>query len=52
VDFVVDEAGQVLVRASTADIAELKGLLRRAKRRPVSIEEMDAAILAQHRKRR
>lgn len=52
VDFVVAEAGQVLVRASTADIAELKGLLRRAKRRPVSIEEMDAAILAQHRKRR
>jgi antitoxin PrlF len=46
-DFIVDADGRVVVRAATADIGELKGLLRK-KRRPVSLEEMDQAISRQH----
>jgi antitoxin PrlF len=47
-DFVVDPDGRVTVRAGTASIAELKGVLRRPGRRAVSLEAMEAVI----RKRR
>ena len=49
IDFVVGSDGEVRVRAGDVDVTELKGLLRQAGRRPVSIEEMDAAIRRRHR---
>ena len=51
-DFVVDDRQQVVIRAGTVDIRELKGLLHRPGRRPVTLEEMDAAILRQGARRR
>ena len=52
VDFVVNERGDVVVRAITSDVSALKGLLKKPGRRPVSIEEMDAAILREHARKR
>jgi AbrB family looped-hinge helix DNA binding protein len=51
-DFVIDERKQVVVRPGTVDIRELKGMLYRPGRRPVTLEEMDAAILRRRDKRR
>ena len=48
VDFVINERGDVVVRAVTSDVSELKGLLKRPGRRPVSVRAMDAAILREH----
>lgn len=51
-DFVVDDNGDVLVRPiPSAQVTELKGLLYRADRPAVSLEEMDAAIMQAHGKR-
>jgi antitoxin PrlF len=47
VDFVVD-GENVILRAATADVRELRGLLRQPGRKPVSLEEMDAAIARHH----
>ena len=44
VDFIIDEAGDVRVRAGKVDLLALQGLLRRPGRRPVSLEDMDKAI--------
>ena len=52
VDFVIDDDGRVLVRAGTTDIGELRGLLHRPGRRPVTLAQMDAAIARQHGKPR
>ena len=51
VDFLVDGDGRVRVRAGTSDVRELKGLLRRSGRRPVSLGETQAAIARRHGKR-
>lgn len=51
VDFVVNDRGDVVVRAISLDVTELKGLLRRSRRRPVSIAEMNAAVLRRHSRR-
>lgn len=50
VDFVVDDKGRVSVRAVNIDFRELRGLLHRPGMRPVSLEEMDAAIARVHSK--
>ena len=52
VDFVIEDGGRVVVRPSTMDVRDLKGMLKRTGRRPVSLEEMEAAIARQHAKRR
>lgn len=44
VDFVLSEAGDVVLRAATVDVRTLKGLLKRPGRRPVSLRSMEAAI--------
>ena len=41
VDFVVDEQGDVRVRAGRFDARDLRGLLRKSGRAAVSIEAMD-----------
>jgi antitoxin PrlF len=51
-DFVLDAPGRVVVRAGTADIEDLKGLLHRPGRPAVTVEDMTAAIVRQHRRRR
>ena len=52
VDFVVNDSGDVVVRALTSDVSELKGLLKRPGRDAVSVEEMNAAILREHSRKR
>ncbi len=44
IDFVLDETGEVRVRAGELDVNELRGLLHRARRRSVSLEAMAEAI--------
>jgi antitoxin PrlF len=43
-DFVVEADGRVVLRPATRDVRELKGMLRKKSRKPVSLEEMDRAI--------
>ncbi len=50
-DFVVEREGRVVVRAGGGDIRDLKGLLHRPGRRSVTIEQMNAAIARQGRRR-
>ena len=51
VDFVINDRGEIVVRAATSDVKELKGLLRpgRAPKTAVRLEDMDKAILLAHR---
>jgi antitoxin PrlF len=51
VDFVVTESGDIQVRAGHVDARELRGLLKRPGRKAVSVDAMDAALLAAHRHR-
>jgi len=44
VEFVVAESGEVQVRAGRYDVRDLRGLLRKPGRKPVSLEAMDEAI--------
>jgi AbrB family looped-hinge helix DNA binding protein len=44
VDFVVDEKGEVRLRAGEVDVSELRGLLHRQGRKPVTLEAMEQAI--------
>lgn len=52
VDFIIGSDGEVRVRAGEIDAADLKGLLRQPGRRPVTIEQMEAAIRRAHKGRR
>ena len=44
VDFIVKDDGTVVLRPATVDVRELKGLLHRKGRMPLSVEEMNAII--------
>lgn len=44
VDFVVRDDGTVVLRPTTVDVKELKGLLHRKGIKPLSVEGMNAAI--------
>lgn len=48
VDFVVTPSGTVELRPGSIDVADLRGLLHKPGRRPVSLEAMDEAIAAHH----
>ena len=50
VDFVINDRGEIVVRAATGDVKELKGLLRagRAGKTALRVEDMNAAILKAH----
>jgi AbrB family looped-hinge helix DNA binding protein len=43
-DFSVDEAGKLIVTPRNRDVTALRGMLRSPRQRPVSVEEMNAAI--------
>lgn len=47
IDFVVTGSGDVVVRNASLDVRELRGLLKRRRRRSVSVEEMNEAIVRQ-----
>lgn len=44
-DFIIQDDGRVLVRPATLNVIDLKGILHRKGRRPVSVQEMHAAIV-------
>jgi len=50
-DFVLEDGARVVLRPGNRDARNLKGLLQRAGRRPVSIRQMDEAIRRAHKKR-
>ena len=52
IDFVVTDRGDVLVRSANLDVRELRGLLQRSRKRSVSVEQMNAAVLRQHARKR
>jgi antitoxin PrlF len=52
VDFVLEAEGRVVVQPAVRDVSKLKGLLHRAGRKPVSIEQMNAAITRQGGRKR
>ncbi len=44
IDFVTDETGRVVLEAGSSELTDLRGMLRREGRPPVSLAKMDAAI--------
>jgi AbrB family looped-hinge helix DNA binding protein len=44
VDFIILDDGKVLVRPAVLDVRELKGMLARPGRKPVSVEQMNRDI--------
>jgi len=44
VDFVVQDDGEVVLRPALEDVRRLKGILRRAGRAPVNVQEMNHVI--------
>jgi antitoxin PrlF len=44
IEFVETEKGQFAIIAATRSVRELNGLFHRKERKPISIEEMNAAI--------
>lgn len=52
VDFVLTERGEIIVRGVSLDVRELKGVVARPGRRAVSVEEMNAAVLRRHARKR
>jgi len=51
-DFHLEDEGRVVVRVAAIDALDLKGILHKPGRRPVSVEEMNAAIARRGRRRR
>ena len=45
VDFIVEADGRVYVQPVKIEIEKLKGILHKPDRKPVSVEQMDEAIL-------
>jgi len=43
-DFTIQDNGDVLIRPAVQDVRELKGILRRPGRTPVSVEAMNQAV--------
>lgn len=51
VEFVIEKSGKVLVHPGKGRVADLKGILHRRSRKPVSLTEMEDAIAKGHRRR-
>ena len=51
IDFVVKDNGQVVVRPARSRLKQLQGMLRNPNRKPVSVDQMDAAIAREHSRR-
>jgi AbrB family looped-hinge helix DNA binding protein len=44
VDFIVLDSGEVIIRPLVSDVRALRGLLKRPRRKPVSVAEMKRAV--------
>jgi AbrB family looped-hinge helix DNA binding protein len=44
VDFVIGADGEIRLRAGDVDVRELRGMLHKPGRKPVTLEQMDEAI--------
>lgn len=44
VEFVIEDSGQIHVRAGSVDVRDLRGLLRKPGRQPVTLDAMEEAI--------
>jgi len=44
VDFIVREDGEVFIRPVVLDVRELKGMMKKSGRKPVSLKQMDKII--------
>lgn len=51
IDFVVEENGLVVVRPARSRLRQLRGMLRDRKRKPIGLEQMDAALAREHSRR-
>ena len=51
IDFVVEDNGLVVVRPARSRLRRLRGMLRDRKRKPASLEQMDAAVAREHSRR-
>lgn len=45
VNFIIESDGRVILQPATVRVTELKGLLHRKGQRPVSVEEMNEAVM-------
>ncbi|MGH7901641.1 MAG: AbrB/MazE/SpoVT family DNA-binding domain-containing protein [Thermodesulfobacteriota bacterium] len=52
VDFIVKEDGEVIIRPTVEDVREMKGILFRPGRKPVSIKDMNKVIRERGRRMR
>lgn len=44
IDFIIQDNGEVVIRPAVANVHELKGMLKKPGRKPVSVEAMLTAI--------
>ncbi len=44
VDFIIKEDGEVFVRPVVLDVQDLKGLMKRPGRKPITLKEMEKAV--------
>lgn len=51
IDFVIEDNGLVVVRPTRSRLKQLRGMLRNRKRKPISLEQMDAALAREHSRR-
>ncbi len=51
IDFVVEDNGLVVVRPARSRLRQLRGMLRDRKRKPGTLEQMDAALAREHSRR-
>jgi len=50
--FFVNNRGEIVVDGVSGDVRDLKGFLKRPGQKRLSLEEMDAAILLEHSRKR
>ena len=51
IDFVVEEDGEVVVRPARSRLEQLRGMLRDRNRKPVTVDQMEAAVAREHSRR-
>jgi antitoxin PrlF len=51
INFVVEDDGSVVVHPARSRLGQLRGMLRDPKRKPVSLEQMEAALAREHSRR-
>lgn len=52
IDFIINDRGEIVVRSVGSDVMELRGLLRQRRKKPVSVEAMNRAILHEHSRKK